>query len=209
MVQVIAAREAKITDLQTHVQLEEVTDRDFFPEWRGGTANLAHLTEGERQFLDKIRDGFVHLRAHPPLLEKAVQIAVLGPLLFLANCYLPPFYIHTEESIEITSQDGDLIVRGNIDILLLKDEIWVAAIESKKTEFSVEAGLSQLLVYMLANPRPDRPTYGLITTGGEYLFVKLVQGEINRYATSDQFVLRRQTNELYEVFGILQHLLRL
>jgi hypothetical protein len=206
MVRVIAAREASIEDLQTHFQLEEVTDREFFSEWRLG---LSGLSEAERQFLDKIRDGFVNLRSHPPLLEKAVQIAVLGPLLFLANCYLPPFYIHTEESIEIASQDGDLIVRGNIDILLLKDQLWVAAIESKRAEFSVEAGLTQLLVYMMANPQIDRPTYGLVTTGGEYLFVKLVRGEISRYGTSDQFVLRRQANELYDVFEILQRLLSL
>jgi hypothetical protein len=206
MVQVIAAREISIEDLQTRFQLEEVIDRDFFPEWYGDRRDLS---ESERQFLDKIRDGFVNLRSHPPLLEKAVQIAVLGPLLFLANCYLPPFYIHTEESIEIASQDGDLIVRGNIDILLLKDQLWVAAIESKRAEFSVEAGLTQLLVYMMANPRADRPTYGLVSTGGEFLFVKLVRGEISRYSTSDQFVLRRQTNELYDVFGILQRLLSL
>jgi hypothetical protein len=206
MVQVIAAREISVEELQTRFQLEEVIDRDFFPEWYGDRRDLS---DSERQFLDKIRDGFVNLRSHPPLLEKAVQIAVLGPLLFLANCYLPPFYIHTEESIEIASQDGDLIVRGNIDILLLKDQLWVAAIESKRAEFSVEAGLTQLLVYMMANPRADRPTYGLVSTGGEFLFVKLVRGEISRYSTSDQFVLRRQTNELYDVFGILQRLLSL
>jgi hypothetical protein len=206
MVQVIAAREASIDDSQTHFQLEEVIDRDFFFEWRG---ERRALSDSERQFLDKIRDGFVNLRSHPPLLEKAVQIAVLGPLLFLANCYLPPFYIHTEESIEIASQDGDLIVRGNIDILLLKDQLWVAAIESKRAEFSVEAGLTQLLVYMMANPRADRPAYGLVSTGGEFLFVKLVRGAVSRYSTSDQFVLRRQTNELYDVFGILQQLLSL
>jgi hypothetical protein len=206
MVQVIAAREISVEDLQTRFQLEEVIDRDFFPEWYGDRQDLS---DSERQFLDKIRDGFVNLRSHPPLLEKAVQIAVLGPLLFLANCYLPPFYIHTEESIEIASQDGDLIVRGNIGILLLKDQLWVAAIESKRAEFSVEAGLTQLLVYMMANPRADRPTYGLVSTGGEFLFVKLVRGEISRYSTSDQFVLRRQTNELYDVFGILQRLLSL
>jgi hypothetical protein len=206
MIQFMAAREAKLSELQQHFFLEEVTDPNFFPEWRVGSADLAAT---ERQFLDKTRDGFINLRSHPPLLEKAVQIAVLGPLFFLANCYLPPFYIRTEESIEIASQDGDYVVRGNIDILLLKDQFWIAAIESKKVEFSVEAGLTQLLVYMLANPNPGRPAYGLVTTGGEFLFVKLVRGEVNRYSTSDQFVLRRQTNELYDVFRILQHFISL
>jgi len=40
--------------------------------------------------------------------------------------------------------------------------------------FSVEAGLAQILSYMLGNPAPDQPCFGMIATGGSFIFLKLV-----------------------------------
>jgi len=45
-----------------------------------------------------------------------------------------------------------------MDVLVLKEQLWVLA-ESKKAVFSVEAGLAQILSYMLGNPAPDQPCW--------------------------------------------------
>ena len=203
MVQTIQARKVDLDDLTSHFKIEAVQDLSFFPEWQ---ISPAETTELERQFLDKIRQGYWNLIGHPPLLEKAVQVAILGPLLFLANFYLPPFYIQAEKSIEITAQDEDVIVRGQLDILLLKERFWAMAIESKEAAFSFEAGLAQLLIYMLANPQSEKPSFGLISSGGSFVFVKLVRGEVNRYGLSKIFELRNPGNDLYDVYPILKHI---
>jgi hypothetical protein len=70
---------------------------------------------------------------------------------------------------------------------------------------SPEAGLTQMLAYMLSNPNPEKPSYGTITSGGSFIFLKLVKGEIPQYATSKVFVTRNPGNELYDVLRILRH----
>ncbi len=133
---------------------------------------------------------------------------MLSPLFFLAGFYLPPFQIKAEKSIEITAEDEGTIVRGQIDILLIKEQFWVMAIESKRASFSIEAGLAQLLSYMLTSPHPDRPGFGMIASGSDYIFVKLVRGETAKYSTSEQFAMRNR-NDLYEVFKILKRISQL
>ena len=59
---------------------------------------------------------------------------------------------------------------------------------------------------MLANPNRDRPSYGMIATGGSFIFVKLVKGESPRYATSKGYLTRNPGNELYDVLRILKRL---
>lgn len=203
MVQIIQASKVELDNLVDHFKVEAVQDPSFFPEWQNVPVGTS---ESERQFLDRIRQGYWNLIEHPPLLEKAVQIAILGPLLFLADFYLPPFHIQTEKSIEITAQDDDVIVRGQLDILLLKERFWAMAIESKEASFSFEAGRAQLLAYMLANPQSEKPCFGLVATGGSFVFVKLVQGEVNRYGLSRTYELINPGNDLYEVYPILKHI---
>jgi len=96
---------------------------------------------------------------------------VLDPMLFLGGFYLPPFHVKSEQSVEITTED-EVIVTGSMDVLVLKNSCrfcW-----SKKAVFSVEAGLAQILSYMLGNPAPDQPCFGMIATGGSFIFLKLV-----------------------------------
>lgn len=41
------------------------------------------------------------------VLENAVKLAVIAPLLDLSGLFLPPFYISTEDSVEIESIDSE------------------------------------------------------------------------------------------------------
>ncbi|MEG5039448.1 hypothetical protein [Microcoleus sp. B3-D2] len=45
-------------------------------------------------------------------------------------------------------------------------------IELKRVSFSIEAGLAQILAYMLANPNPVKPSYSILTTVCDSLYSK-------------------------------------
>lgn len=135
-----------------------------------------------------------------------MNTAILSPLLFVGKFYLPPFHIKLEKSVEISTEDQGIVIRGRIDFLLLNQYLWVTVIESKQVAYSVEVGLDQILAYMLASPKPQDTVFSMITSGGSFMFVKLVKGSPPQYATSDIFDVRNRGNALYDVLGILKHL---
>ncbi|MCU0548676.1 MAG: restriction endonuclease subunit R [Leptolyngbya sp. Prado105] len=198
----LQAKNVTLRDLIDRFGLHLVRDEQFFREWQH---DLPIVTETEQQFLDRVVDGFLNLLNYPPLLEGVVRMAILDPLLFLGGFYLPPFHIRSEPSVQIAAEDEGVMITGNIDTLVLNDQLWVLVVESKRASFSVEEGLPQILSYMLANPNPERPCFGLITTGGSFMFVKLVQEAQPRYATSKLFGIRNP-GDLVKVFSILKHL---
>lgn len=206
MVQTIQAKDITLLELETLFELQLIRDRQFFREWQD---NLLEITAIEKQQLDKVQAGYFNLLRYPPLLENVVKMSVLDPLLFIGDFYLSPFYVKSEKSIEISAVDENIVIKGSLDALVLKDQFWVMVIESKQAAFSVEAGLAQILAYMLANPYPDKPSFGMITTGGSFIFIKLVKGENPQYATSKIFELRNPDNELYDVLKILKRLSQL
>jgi hypothetical protein len=203
MVKTLTARTVTLRDLIEQLGLQLASDPTVFPEWQ---ADWRDLEPAEKQFLDRIREGYFNLLNNPPFLERSVQTAILGPLLFLAGFYLPPFHLQSEQSITISATEDDILIQGQLDLLVLKDQFWVLVIESKQASFSLEAGLPQLLSYMLAHPHPQRPGFGLLTNGGSFMFVKTFQNQGWRYATSKVFELRNPGNDLVEVFQIMKHL---
>jgi hypothetical protein len=56
---------------------------------------------------------------------------------------------------------------------------------------------------MLSNSETVQSTFGMITNGNEFLFLKTAQ---NEYANSLLFSLVNPNNELYEVLQILKQL---
>lgn len=74
---------------------------------------------------------------------------------------------------------------------------------------SKKEGLAQILAYMLGSPHPDKICFGMIATGSEFIFVKLVKGNPPRYALSKGFLMRNPGNDLYEVLRILKYLTQL
>lgn len=206
MVQTLQAQAVNLRDLIDKFGIQLVEDKKFFREWQD---DLPEITDLDRQLLDKVKAGYINLLNYPPLLEKAIRMAVLDPILFIGDFYLAPFYVKGEKSVEIVSEDQGTIIRGNLDTLVLKDQFWVMVIESKKDEFSIEAGLAQILAYMLGNPHPNKPSYGLINAGGSFIFVKLVKAEVPLYSTSNIFGIRNLGNDLYTVLRIMKRLSQL
>ena len=206
MVQTIQAKNVTLEELQTLFGLQFVQDEDFFREWQD---DLPEITDFQKQQLNQIKAGYFNLLEYPPMLEKTISLSIVSPLLFTGEFYLQPFYIKPEKSVEISEEEEGVIIKGSIDTLVLKDQFWLMVIESKRVSFSIEAGLAQILAYMLANPNPEKPSYGMIATGGSFMFVKLVNGETPRYGTSDLFGISNRTNNLQDVLRILKRLTQL
>ncbi|PSB51705.1 restriction endonuclease subunit R [filamentous cyanobacterium Phorm 6] len=206
MVQTIQAKNVTLEELQTLFGLQLVRDEDFFREWQD---ELPEITDFQTRQLDQIKAGYFNLLEHPPLLEKTISLSIVSPLLFTGEFYLQPFYIKPEKSVEISEEDEGVIIKGSLDTLVLKEQFWLMVIESKRVSFSIEAGLAQILAYLLGNPNPEKPSYGMIATGGSFMFVKLVNGESPRYGTSDLFGISNRTNNLHDVLRILKRLTQL
>jgi hypothetical protein len=190
-------------DLKAKFNLSQTEDEQFFREWQDG---LPELSEAELRALDRVKSNYGNLIESPPLLENAVKMVVLSPLLDLAGFYQPPFKIETETSIDLVTEDEGAIVKGRIDVLVIQEQFWVLVIESKKAEFSLEAARAQALAYMLANLHPDQPSLGMITNGGSFVFVKLVKLQMPQYALSRVFSILSPGNELYNVLSILKRI---
>jgi predicted type IV restriction endonuclease len=199
MVQTIAADKLTLYELEQQFGVQHVPNAQFFPEWH---SDLPALTPQEKQRLERVKAAYANL-SRRSVLEHTVKMAIVSPLLDLAGFFLPPFYVNAEEEVHIIAQEDDLRVRGRIDILVLKDQFWVLVIESKRAEFSLKVGIPQALAYMLATPQPARPLYGMVTNGSNFVFLKLVQQDIPRYARSHEFILE-QGNDLETVLQILK-----
>lgn len=201
MAQTIAANEVTLRELRESFGLELTEDANFFSEW--SVANMP-LSQPEQQFLDRVKENFLGLMEDPPMLENSVKMVVLAPLLDLTGFYHKPFRIETEPSVEISTQDEGLVIRGRIDVLVLKDRLWLLVIESKRSDFSVTRAIPQALAYMLSNPAIARPTFGMITNGNEFLFLKATCQPTAQYANSRLFSLVNPNNELYTVLQVLK-----
>ncbi|MTJ49582.1 type I restriction endonuclease [Dolichospermum sp. UHCC 0259] len=203
MVQFIQAQNIGIADLEARFGLEQTDNETFFPEW---LENLPEISDLEKQYLDRVKFHFLRLVKRPPLSEETVKLVVLSPLLSLSGFYDEPFFIRSESSIEIAVEDAEEVIRGRIDVLVIQQQLWLLVIESKKTAFSLLEAIPQALTYMLANPHPPKPVFGLVMNGSDFIFLKLSQINQPQYALSDQFTLLKRENELYQVFRILKKL---
>ncbi|NET03466.1 MAG: type I restriction endonuclease subunit R [Symploca sp. SIO2B6] len=190
-------------DLQERFNLRSTENEHFFPEWH---QDLPKLTETETVTLEQIRNRFLRHRKRGSLAEGTINHLVISPLLTLAGLYDEPFFISTEPEVELILEDRDEVLRGRIDTLIIQQQLWVLVVESTSTiAFSV--ALPQALTYMMANPNPEHPVYGLITNGDEFQFIKLTTQDTPQYDLSNIFsLLLPKRNQLYEIMLILKRI---
>lgn len=193
-----------VRQLRDQFNLQRTEDEQFFREWQD---DLPELTDLEKQLLDEVNSDYRYL-SESIMLEVIVKMVVLSPLLRLAGFYRPPFDITAEKEINISSFDEETIIKGRIDILIFQPSFWVTVIETKRTQYSLEAGIPQALAYMLSNPQPDKPVLGFVTNGGEYRFLKLTKEITPKYAQSDLFSIDSR-NDLYTVLRVLKRMVQL
>ncbi len=199
--QTIQAKDISLFDLKSRFNLAQTKDESFFWEWQN---NLPEVSELEKNALDRVRSNYENLTQRRPMSEEAVKMVVLSPLLDLAGFYQPPFEIETEASTEILAEDEGVLLKGRIDVLVIQRQFWVLVIESKSTKFAVLAGQPQVLTYMLGKPRPEKPGFGLLTNGDDFIFVKLIQQSTPQYGLSRVFSLANPGNDLYGILAVLK-----
>ena len=73
-----------------------------------------------------------------------MNMVVLSPLLSCAGFYHAPFFVRVEESIAISIEDRDQVIKGQIDLLVVQDALWVVVIEAKHSAFNVMVALPQV-----------------------------------------------------------------
>ncbi|MBD6615242.1 restriction endonuclease subunit R [Komarekiella sp. 'clone 1'] len=213
MIQVIQAQNVTLNYFKEKFALHKSENEQFFTEWFD---YLPTISELEKQYLDRVKINYLSVLESAPLLEEAVKLVVLSPLLDLAGFYRYPFHIATEETIEISEEiiiyneekpeETKEVIKGKIDVLILQNQLWLLVIESKRSSFSLAKAIPQALTYMLANPKPDYPAYSLVMNGEDFQFMKLIKQEQPIYGLSDRFTLYRRENELYKVLDILKNL---
>ena len=205
--QTIPVTEVTLRTLKQSFNLQPANNTQFFAEWTEATnSNREPLSDIEQLSLDRVKANFLDLLEDPPVLENSVKMVVLAPLLDLAGFYRRPYRITTETSIEIDLEEDNQVIRGRIDVFVVNQHIWLAVIESKRSDFAATRALAQILSYMLANPDPEQSTFGLITNGSEFMFLKAQRQPTAQYATSRLFSLFNPGNELYQVLAIFKHL---
>ena len=205
MAKVVAVTQSATTlaEVETRFDLVRSVEENFFSEWQ---SSLPRLSKQENLSLDLLYRRLQYHRADGELLEGAVTLLVVAPLLELAGFYDPPYKLKSEASVEISVDDGEETLRGRIDALILQEQLWAIAIEAKKTTIPIRSALPQLLTYLLANPQPNQPLFGLITNGDEVLFVKLSQVNSMQYDISRAFSLYTIRSELTQVLQVLKQL---
>lgn len=205
MAKVVAVTEAikSLAEAESRLNLSRAEDETFFTEWQ---TQLPSLSDSEQTALDTVRRRLLYHRADRELLEGAVTLLVVSPLLELAGFYDPPFKMKAEAAIEIAINDGEETLRGRIDVLILQNQLWVMVLESKKTMISTRSALPQALAYMMANPDLDKPRFGMLTNGDDVLFVKLLAQPTPQYGLSRAFSIYTIASELSSAFQVLKHL---
>ncbi|MGG6298218.1 type I restriction endonuclease [Leptolyngbya sp. AN02str] len=192
-----------IAEVERKFKLSRTEDEAFFLEWQ---TPLPELSDAERLLLEEARRRYLYQRSQGQLLEGTVTLLLASPLLAIAGFYDPPFWVRAEASVQLTLDDGEEVLQGRIDVLVLLNQFWVVVLESKKTALSVWTALPQTLAYLMANSQPEQPSFGMVTNGDEILFVKLVQQEQRLYGLSRVFAPFASSQELRNALQILKQI---
>lgn len=192
-----------LAEAEQRFQLYRTEDETFFQEWQ---TDLPALSAAEQTSLDELRRRYLYQRSSGQLLKGTVTLLLASPLLAIAGFYDPPFRVRAEESVQLTIDDGEEVLQGRIDVLVLLNQFWVVVLESKKTALSVWTALPQTIAYLMANPQPDQFSFGVVTNGDDILFVKLMQTEPRRYALSRVFAPFTSSYELSQALQILKRI---
>lgn len=206
MTTVLQSSTLTLREVIKRFNLKYIEESTFFSEWQVADSTL---TDIDKSILDRTKQDFINL-SQDSVKEELVKMVLVSPLLSTAGLYRYPFHVATEESVELLLEEHDEILRGRIDVLVVKENLWVILIEAKQAGFSLHEAVPQALSYLMSNPNSSEMSFGLVTNGSELMFVKLRQPSEERpqpsYGFSRIFSLFNPGNELHQVVNILKHL---
>lgn len=190
-----------VADVEDKFQLFPCTAPTFFREWQD---NLPELNEIEKAALDRLLVRFAAHRRRGILAEGAVDKLMISPLLDLVRFYEPEYEVRTEESVEFALESDEEVLRGRIDTLIVRDCFWILVIEVKRT-IMASLAMPQALSYM-CNLQHGIPSFGMITNGDEFIFLKAIAQPTPLYSASRSYSIFFPTGsqDLVEVFRVLK-----
>jgi hypothetical protein len=165
----------------------------------------------ETATLNRLADRYLHYLEAGEVSEGTLNIILLSPLLDALGLCDPPYRIRGERWVSVQAfvdgEAGRIELEGRIDALTIQDEFWLVVIEGKRGGFNVLRAVPQAIASMSATPHPDRPVFGLVSNGYDYLFMKKHHQE---FALSHNFSLLSDADRnLLKVGQILKHLVRI
>ena len=201
--EILKVSPVSLASLRQNSGLKLTDAAEFVKEWEH---DLPMLSSSEQQHLDTLRLGYLNHADHLNALPNLVEMAIVGPLLSLLGCFSHPFRIKNEKTFQVATPSPVGEIARKLHIWRLNETIWLMIVQLQGWELSIEAGLNQLISYLMFSPHTEKPLYGLVMTGGEFVLVKLQRNKDKvQYATSDVYVMRKQNNDdLYHVFRIMK-----
>ncbi|MEL7333257.1 MAG: type I restriction enzyme HsdR N-terminal domain-containing protein [Cyanobacteria bacterium J06560_2] len=175
--------------------LQRATDVSFFSEWQ---IPATQRTESDTSFLDHLQQRYQNYYNAGLLTEGTVLLSIVAPLLEHLGFHEPPFFVRSEVPVSLEVTERDETYRGRMDVLVIRDQIWVLTVEAKRSKFAADVALPQCLAYMRS--APQQPSFGLVTNGSDFIFCKL---DDDTYDFSEPLSLLSRQNKLYEVASIL------
>lgn len=203
MVESLAISTLSLPELEEAKNLRLADDSNFFTEWH---APLPELTDEEKRYLNQVQREYFDQTRNGHISEGLVKLIVISPLLHLAGFYRRPFEVKLEESVQVEAAENNQVWKGRIDALVIKDYFWILVVEAKHSAFGIDIAIPQALGYMLANPRSEQSTYGLVTNGSSFAFIKLAQVPDPVYDLSDVMLLLPGRNVLHRVLQVMKRL---
>lgn len=184
--------------LHERLNLCRTSEASFFPEWLTPTIELV---ENDKAFLDHLRQRYYNYYNAGLLTEGTVLLSIVAPLLERLGFHEPPFFVQSEVPISLEVTERNEIYRGRMDVLVIRESLWVLTVEAKRSKFAADLALPQCLAYMSAAPK--QPSFGMVTNGSDFIFCKVAD---SMYDFSDPLSLLSRQNKLYEVATILTSL---
>lgn len=162
---------------------------------------------------DWLQESLRRNRALSLISEKSRSEFIVAPILSSVRTYLKnEFYIYSGMQLNIDPAAG---LQGECDFILARTLAAVAVlscpllmiVEAKKQDF--DEGLPQCAAQLLGarkfnekHGNPDRILYGSVTTGSEWLFLRLTENEIQ--INPDRY----QISNLSQILGVLVAILK-
>jgi predicted type IV restriction endonuclease len=195
-------------DIQRRLGLHRTEDPTFFTEWQ---SPLPALTRAEVTELDHLSQRYLTYIEGGEVSEGTLNLIIVAPLLNALGFCDPPYRVRGEAWVQVAlpvdEAKGISTLTGRIDALTLQNQLWLVVIEGKRGGFNVLQAVPQALGYMMGNPTSGQPSFGLVTNGYDYLFLKATQTPTRQYARSQNFTLLSAPDQnLQRVGQILKRL---
>ncbi|MCP2731685.1 PD-(D/E)XK nuclease family protein [Limnofasciculus baicalensis] len=209
MVQTVGIAKAvtNLNEAHSKFNLIPTSDAQFFTEW---FEDLPDISDLEKESLNRLKNRYLYYAADGEITEGTIDRIMVSPLLDLIGLFDLPFKIRCEKFVKVEIDNGDTVLEGFIDALVVQNKFWVVVIEEKRFNVNVLQAIPQTLAYMMANPNSEMPVFGMVTNGDDYLFIKLNQS-VSQYAISDKFtaISRDENNNLFRVLRVIKRIARL